>query len=496
MARPINTIKKEIRKCKMCDNIFEVYKKDTKTYCSKKCANADIEVKNKIKQSQKNTFEKKYGCHPMQTDETKNNLKAALSSKYGVEHYSQLDEWKNKVKNTLKLRYNDDTFNNRQKAINTNLKKYGVDNPLKCGKIKDKVMDSKKRKHYDFLKSKLEKDGLYTLEFQQEEYKGYKYENKYKFRCNTCNHSFESDVYLLDNIRCQVCNPITKYEGENELYNFLKEICNSEIAWRDRKVLNGYELDFYIPQKKIAIEYNGLYWHSEFKGKRNKTYHLNKLNKCLTNGVRLIHIYENEWIYKKNIIKSILSNILTENKNYIYARNCEVKIITNKIKSSFLNENHLQGDDKSKILYGLYYKNDLVSVMTFCKSRFNKKYEYELSRYSIKLGYTIVGGAAKLFSVFKKEYVPSSIITYSDRRFFQGDIYSKLNFNFIKNTPPNYFYISKDYKILYNRMHYQKKKLKKLFTNYNDSLTEYQNMLNNGHDRIWDCGVSVWGWNI
>lgn len=134
--------------------------------------------------------------------------------------------------------------------------------------------------------------------------------------------------------------------------------------------------------------------------------------------------------------------------------------------------------------------------MTFCKSRFNKKYQYELSRYSVKLNYTIVGGANKLLSAFKKEYIPSSIITYSDRRFFQGNIYSKLNFNFIKNTPPNYFYISKDYKILYNRMHYQKKKLKKIFNNYDESLTEYQNMLNNNHDRIWDCGVSVWGWKI
>lgn len=140
-----NISKKEIRYCKICNTPFEVYKKNKKIYCSKKCVNSDIEIKNKIKESQKNTFKEKYGCHPMKTDAVKNNLKNSLYNKYGVNHYSQLNEWKDKVKKTLKLKYDDETFNNRKKAISTNLKKYGVNNPLKCEHIKNKVMDSKKK---------------------------------------------------------------------------------------------------------------------------------------------------------------------------------------------------------------------------------------------------------------------------------------------------------------------------------------------------------------
>jgi hypothetical protein len=497
MGRPINPLTRIKKTCPTCSKEFETKRYKSKTYCCKSCACNSPAVKEKNRNGVNKTFNKKYGGHAMTNDQVKKNFKSSMKEKYGVEYYSQrTDEWKSKVKSTLKERYGDESYNNSEQAKKTMIEKYGVDNALKSEDIKNRVMETKSRNHLEYLKTTC-KDINVEMLTNQEEYKGNDYENKYKFKCLKCDTIFESDVYLLKNIICEKCNPLCKYDGENSLYEFLKSIFpNEEVRRRDRTILNGMELDFVIESQKIAIEYNGLYWHSEFKGKHNKVYHLNKTNQCLYKGYRLIHIYENEWTQKTDIIKSILNNVLTKATNkIIYARECEVKRLIDSDKNKFLNENHIQGSDKSAIKYGLYYNNELVSLMTFCKSRFDKKIEWELSRYSVKLNHAVVGGASRLFTAFKREFNPRSVITYSDRRYFQGDVYSKMGFVFIHNTPPNYFYISKDYKVLYNRMHYQKKKLPKILEIYNEKLTEWENMKINGYDRIWDCGVSKWVWH-
>jgi hypothetical protein len=133
--------------------------------------------------------------------------------------------------------------------------------------------------------------------------------------------------------------------------------------------------------------------------------------------------------------------------------------------------------------------------MTFVKSRFDKKIQYEMYRYCNKLNTNIVGGASKLFKQFLKDYSPNTIVSYSDKRYFNGTVYQNLGFNFIENTPPNYWYISPNYKSLYNRMTFQKHKLKKLLEKYDPTLTEWENMLQSGYDRIWDCGNGKWIWN-
>ena len=215
----------------------------------------------------------------------------------------------------------------------------------------------------------------------------------------------------------------------------------------------------------------GLLWHSD-KFKQDKNYHLNKTIECESKGYRLIHIFEDEWVNKQEIIKSKLLSIFNKNQNKIYARKCIVKEIDIKIKNEFLNRTHIQGEDRSNIKLGLFHQNELVAVMTFCKSRFNKNFEWELSRYSSSKH--VIGGASKLLKYFERIYKPSSIITYADRRFSQGKLYFTLGFTFDHFSSPNYFYTKNQIKL--SRIQCQKHKLKDILKDFNENLSESENM--------------------
>jgi hypothetical protein len=273
----------------------------------------------------------------------------------------------------------------------------------------------------------------------------------------------------------------------------VEELNGKTVNRNNRTVLDGKELDFYIPELNFAIEYNGLYWHREGP-KVSKNYHLEKTIKCEEKGIRLIHIFETEWLHKQNIVKSILRQSLGGQVAKIHGRECEIKSVPRSEKKKFLEQCHIQGDDKSSVAYGLYYKGNLVSLMTFCKSRFDKKVEWEISRFCNALNTKIHGGASKLFSIFLEDYKPSTVVSYSDRRYFRGEVYKALGMQFIKNTSQGYHYISPDYKTLFNRQMFQKNKLANKLEKFDPALSEWENMKLNGFDRIWDCGHSKWVW--
>jgi len=239
----------------------------------------------------------------------------------------------------------------------------------------------------------------------------------------------------------------------------------------DRSILHPYEIDILVPEKNIGIEYNGVVWHSDNLNGKNKNYHLNKTKHCEHNGIRLIQILSPEWLYKKDIVKSRLSHILGRSEK-IYGRKCEIKKLEYKIVSKFLEETHIQGSIKSSINYGLFYNNNLVSVMTFSKSRFTK-HEYELLRFSNKLNTYVVGGASRLFKQFIKDFNPKSIVSYSDRRWNTGNLYKMLGFTFSHNATPNYFYfnLKQNTDKLYSRLQFQKHKLKDKLDNFKPNLS-------------------------
>ena len=289
----------------------------------------------------------------------------------------------------------------------------------------------------------------------------------------------------ISNHGCEKCSSsISSYEYE--INNFLISN-NIKTLTSSRSIIQPSQLDIYIPSHNLAIEFNGLYWHSEEY--LHKNYHLNKTNECNNKGIKLIHIFEDEWLYKKNIVKSRLLNILGLTSKKIYARNTEIKEVSNSDSKNFINDNHLQGFSNSSIKIGLYYNNELVSLMMFNKPRLGigKSYDgYELTRFCNKLNINVVGGASKILKYFIKLYNPKEIISYADMRWSQGNLYEKLGFTQTHINKPNYWYIvGKKRK---HRLGFRKDKLKNEgFEIINK--TEFEIMRDLGYDRIWDCGT-------
>jgi len=270
---------------------------------------------------------------------------------------------------------------------------------------------------------------------------------------------------------CPKCNGGTSIQEQN-IQNWLSDYINIET--NNKSVISPYELDIVIPSKKIAIEYNGLYWHSEQQGK-NQTYHLNKHQLCEEAGYRLIQIWENEWAQKKDIVKSIILSAIGMYERKIGARQCKVEDIDSITARQFYDNNHIQGFHGGKHK-GLLHKGELVSMMTIDITN-------NIQRFVNKINYQVIGAFSKLLKSFN---INDTITTFSDLRYFTGDVYRKNGFMLKYITKPNYYYHRRNE--FYSRVSFQKHKLKDKLEVFDPNLTEYQNMLNNGYDRIWDCG--------
>jgi hypothetical protein len=326
-------------------------------------------------------------------------------------------------------------------------------------------------------------------DYSEVEYKHSK--QKVKIVCPIHGNFYQIPAGHLNGKGCPKCG--THYSTQHE---YIKQyLINNNISYveNDRFTISPLELDFYLPDYNLSIECNGIYWHSELAGK-DRNYHINKTNLCKDRDIRLIHINENEFVINKNIILSKLNSLLKINKQKIYARKCIVREINNDMKSKFLDKYHLQGSDKSSVKLGLFYNNKLVSVMTFCKNRFNKrdKSGYELSRFCGNFNFYVVGGASKLFKYFERNYNPTRVVTYADKRWSVGDLYFKLGFIHTHDSDPNYRYFHKSDKYnTFSRIKFQKHKLISQLNKFDSTKTEWENMKENGWNRIWDCGNMV-----
>ena len=281
-------------------------------------------------------------------------------------------------------------------------------------------------------------------------------------------------------------------QKEKDLLSFIKSIYKGKIINNSKSIIPPLELDIYIPEHSLAIEFDGLYWHSELY--KDKNYHLNKTKLCEEKGIRLIHIFEDEWEYRLNIVKARIKHALRIYNYKVYARKCEVYQIENGESKEFLESYHIQGNCSSSVKLGLYSENKLAAVMTFGKCRFSKEYEYELLRYCCLADYNVIGGAGKLLKAFERGWEPKSIVSYCDLRWGTGNLYKQLGFKYSHNSKPTYQYFQDNKKKVRNResrIKYQKHKLHKKLENFISSLSEHENMLNNNYLRIYDCGNMV-----
>jgi len=458
------------------------------------------ETKQKIKQTNLN----KYGVdNPSKSREIKQSMYNTNFEKYGVKNVFQSSVIKTKIKQTILRKYGVDhpmkyeRFKEKRKQ--TNLKKYGTINPTSLDFVKEKIKQTNLKKYgVEFISQKRISFHLKDI-LQNSDWLQFQHQTNSKPIYALAQEIGVSPSYLQKTFH-QANISIIRFPQslqEKEILDFLKQNFDYNIKTNDRIEISPLELDIFIPEKKLAIEYCGLHWHSQFSGNKKPNYHLNKLKLCLEKNIRLITIFSDEWENKKEIVKNRLKHVLGFSEKKSSARETEIRVISNELYKSFVDQYHIQGSIPTKIKLGAFYNNQLVAAMGLGARRrslgVNKKdfNDYEILRFCTSGN--IPGIGSKLFKYFVNVYSPKKIVSYADRRWGEGEFYRHLGFEFVSSTPPSYFYTN-DYKKRHNRFAFRKDVIVREMGG-DPNKTEWENMQNFGYDRIWDCGTNKWVWN-
>ena len=478
-------------------------------FCSKGCASS-FSFKRGYEKRIENTINKYGVSHTTQLDEVREKMKSTNKKRYGVEHASQSTSIFEKIKETNRKRYGVDlplqnkdilekSIKNSSESYQSNIekiqskikensiKKWGCEWPIQSMEVKNKI-----KKSIDASIS----NKIFDTYKDHEEIKFLKYEDgSSKFLCLNCNKEFSITSHLLyqrhikhDIQICTNCNKLNNRtsNGHIEISDFLKE---NEINFKMnvRNIISPSEIDIYLPDQNIGIEFNGVYWHSEII--KDKKYHLNKRILCRDKNIDLIQIWEDDWKLKKDIIKSILLSRIGKNSIIKMGRKLKIdRIFNEKLVKDFLNVNHLQGWSLSGIKYGLFENEDLISIMTFSKSRKNVNNKgWELVRFCNRLNHSVLGSFNKLINRFIKDFNPESIISYSDNDIFNGDSYKRIGMEKV-NESLNYWWC--DGKVRHNRWKFRKDQL--ISQGEDSSISGTQIMINKGYFRCWGSGTTTW----
>lgn len=438
---------KELRKQKAKDSNLRKYGTPNTMHIARQTFSEKYNGKNPFQvpeyyEKRHQTMLKKYGCDkPLENEEILKKMLDNNILKYGYSHYPTSDIAKQK--------------NMAEFGREFHSQKHISDETYEILQDKEKFTDIFNKEKSLLIMSKKLKVGYATL---------FSYLNKY-------------DLVIEK----------TKSSYEIELCDFLKNTCDLFILENDRKIIAPQELDIVIPDKKIAIEICGLYWHSEIHKQDN--YHLNKLKAANDAGYRLITIFEDEYLFNKDIVYSRLKNILGLSQKGIGARKLKIERISWTLASEFLKKYHIQSCGTfSEHCYGAFDDSMLVAVMTFTEPNITKggksKDFIELNRFATD-GRNHTGVASKLLAHFRKEHNDRDIVSYADLRWSAGNLYEQLGFEYVGNTKANYYYI-KDNK-RYHRWKFRKSEIIKLVEN-GINKTERDIMLELNYFRIYDCG--------
>lgn len=501
-----------------------------------------------IKERIAKTMLDKYGVqYALQNSDILRKMKTTIFNRYKVFNIVSIPGVKEKIHKTMLKKYGVDNpmqnKNIRENACKTNVKKYGVTNPSQYYKIKEKQKHTMLQKYgcvsplqnTDILEKmrgkNLQKTGYswtqQNPDTRQKTYKtciekyGTKYVSQRNIDTNVLNilndkdqftklysvHSNRSLAALLNVSDVSIIN-YAKLHGihvsgrssyELQLRNFLISCgFKPEEDFVENKfmLLNGKQLDFYIPSKKIAIEFNGLHFHSSANKNITSLYHYQKMIKAKEMGIRLVTIFEDELLEKQDVVFEYLRNILQiSDKQRIFARRCTVKLISATLANDFLQKYHLQGKPASSGVYvALYHLDSIVAVMSFHKQRnkHNNEGLWELSRFSCG-NVKVVGAAGKLLSFFIKTYYPDKIISFADARWSTGDMYFKLGFELETFIRPDYRYYKPGTLKRTHKSKYTKNKIQKMGIDIAGK-TESQLTTELGLHKIWDCGKYRFVW--
>lgn len=285
--------------------------------------------------------------------------------------------------------------------------------------------------------------------------------------------------------------------SEIELMRFIKSLgfeCRS-----DRRILAGKEIDILIPSANLAIELNGNRFHTERYGGKDKHYHIDKTNMCKRHGINLIHIFEDEFVRKKDIVLSKIKHLLKADNDLpkVYGRKCEIREISLSDAKSFLEKYHIQGHVNATIYYGAFANDKLIAVMSF---KIQSKDCWELVRFASDYHYVCCGVGGKIFKKFVTEQNPFEIKSFADRRWTineKSNLYIQLGFDFCEYTKPEYRYYNNkvDKYTRFHKFGFRKSKLIKKYPKIvSPNMTETEMAKALGYDRIWDCGLIKYVW--
>jgi hypothetical protein len=311
----------------------------------------------------------------------------------------------------------------------------------------------------------------------------------FQLRCNTCGYEFTRTPQQFQPSKfhlkvCDQCHPISPVsEQENALAAFVGQLTNARIIHSDMEVLAPLELDIYLPEKKLAIEYCGLYWHSS----KPRYYHRHKLDRCRAKGIRLLTIFEDEWINSRPVVESVLRNALGVSTRAIDARSCTVEPIEATEAGDFLKANHLQGRGRSCVKLGLRSGDELVAMMTFMRGEIaHRATGWEINRFCSKLDCSVRGAASKLFTAFVRQYQPIEVVSYADLRWSDGRVYDHLGFTHVGDSVPNYWYFRPPEMRRMHRFGLRKKPTDPV------EVSEKELRQREGWRILWDCGHAKW----
>jgi hypothetical protein len=498
--------------CAMCDNPSKFDRTDMsyRRFCSRACAARDPLTKSR----KSDKVKERYGnAHYFLTDDYKSKARETSQKKYGVDHPARSSEIRSRIESTNLERYGHRSSLGdqqvRSRGRETMRARYGADNPMHVPQFATKATEGSKKAYSERLQEILQR----RYQTNMDRYGRYDPAQSH-MTMDSVKLSYDPVWLAEQNQEYPICYiakklgmgtsqlsvryhslgiPIIHHAISSQhrmIEDHLRSRYDGEILINDRKLLSGQELDILLPELGIAIEIDGIYWHGERNGGKSPDYHLNKTRACADLGVRLIHVWETEAKDRLDIVKSRLDNLLGISTR-IGARQCQVVELNGSAAASFHDANHLAGSSPSSLHLALVDPSgDPVMCASIGRSRYDRNSDLELIRMSTRRGMSVPGGLSRLITALSKRYQGSKLISYADLRWGMGQGYASAEFEHCGNTGPGYWYVKGGK--LYHRSSFQKKLLAQKLENYDENLSEWDNMANHGWDRIWDCGHAIW----
>lgn len=484
-----------------------------------KAAHAKVdehEYARRLEKAKKTNLEKRGVEFSLQDPTVRQKAKETMLDKYGVDNAAKSEQLMERIKETNQSRYGTSWgLSNkevRQKITDTFRERHGVEHPSQIPNVRRRAEETtfqrlgvrfaaQSEEVQERLQRKmLEKWGVKWAAqahmppeslAKLNDPTWLKAANETKSLTDISRELGVGDKTVGDYFKRYGIEPIYHYRssGEIEIAAYLQELGVSNIKCNVRGLIGNNELDIYIPDKQIAIEYHGIYWHSENIDPRNRARHFKVWRKCDQKEIRLYQIYEHEWLdHQKRVIWQNILALALGNGESIYARKCTIAEIDSKQAKLFYDENHLQGATTASVHLGLLYGDQLVSAMSF---RFENE-QTELVRFCSRLGFRVAGGASKLLSFFCGKWQKDEIVTFSDNRYSTGTLYKTLGFTADGVVRPRYSYVHGNTFEEKHRRSFQKKYLHRVLPDYDPALSEWENVQRSQWLRLWDAGKVRW----